>query len=111
MIRRDSSKRFRFASLQSNIGQDILSRDEGKLQGVDSIILFYQDTLLVKSEAILQIFKLLGGPGYFLYGLKIIPKPFRDTLYDWIARNRYRWFGKQDVCMIPTPELEDRFLA
>lgn len=111
VIRRDSSKRFRFASLQSHIGQDILGRDEIKLKNIDSIVLLYHDTLLVKSDAILQIFKLLGGPGYFLYGLKIIPKPIRDTLYDWIARNRYGWFGKQDVCMIPTPELEERFIA
>ena len=76
----------------------------------DSVVLIHEQRVYVKSEAVLQIFKLLGGLIQGLFILRIFPRSFRDSIYDWVARNRYQWFGKREFCMIPAPDLEDRFL-
>ena len=62
------------------------------------------------SDAALRITRYLQGPARLLYGFMIIPRFIREPIYKWIARNRYKWFGKKDSCMIPTPEVRDRFL-
>lgn len=80
------------------------------LEGVDSIVLLTDDGIYIKSEAVLQISRSLSGFVRVLPIFRIIPKSLRDAIYDWIARNRYGWFGKREVCMIPTPDLESRFL-
>ena len=59
----------------------------------------------------MQTFKHLGGPWRFLRLLSVVPRPIRDTVYDFIAKNRYKWFGKKEECMVPTPEVKARFLA
>lgn len=108
IMKRDNGA-FKFASLQSDIGQELVARH--KLQGIDSIVLIEEDKAYTRSTAALRIAKRLKGLWSFLYIGIIIPKPLRDPLYDLFAKNRYNWFGKKDACMLPTKEQRARFLA
>ncbi len=107
IIRRDKREQFLFATLQSADGRKAKAAVGA---GLDSIILFNEGHYYVKSDAALRIAQLLGGSWSWLGALKIFPKVFRDAVYDLIARNRYRWFGRKDACIIPTPALRKRFL-
>ena len=112
IIRKDKKKLFLFAPLQSEQGKTALQNLNFKNQPPpDSIVLLYKGRYFVKSGAALRIFYLLGGGWKLAYGLLIIPPFIRDSIYGWIARNRYKWFGKKDTCMIPTPELLNRFMS
>ena len=111
IIRRDPSKVFFFVSLQSDTGQRLQRDNCLDKQNIDSVVLIHNQRAFVKSDAALQIFKLLGGSVRFLYVLRIFPRSFRDFVYDWVAKNRYLWFGKQNSCMIPDPEIKDQFLS
>ncbi len=112
IIKNDKHKKFRFASLQSEAGEKLLSKFQtDKTPPPDSVILSYRGQVFIKSDAALRIARLLGGGWNLLYATIIIPRFIRNAVYDWIARNRYRWFGKKDSCMIPTPELKSRFLS
>ena len=75
-----------------------------------SVVLIHDRKVYVKSAAVLQIFRLLGGKWKSLLVMQILPGSLLDFMYDWIAKNRYSWFGKQDRCMVPSPEIEDRFI-
>lgn len=108
IMRRDNGA-FKFASLQSDIGQELVTRH--KLQGIDSLVLIEEDKAYTKSTAALRIAKRLKGLWSVLYIGIIIPKPLRDPLYDLFAKNRYRLFGKKDACMLPTKEERARFLS
>jgi len=112
VIRHDPQAKFRFASLQSEHARDIprMVNKEGKDERLSTVILAYRGVYYSKSGAVLRITKLLGFPYNFLYGFMILPKPLRDFIYDWVATNRYKWFGKRAACMMPTPELKQRFL-
>jgi predicted DCC family thiol-disulfide oxidoreductase YuxK len=77
---------------------------------LNSIILIGNNKLYEKSSAILRIFKILGGIYSVLYVFIIVPKPIRDWIYNYIAKNRYKWYGKKDSCMIPTKELKNKFI-
>ncbi len=110
VIRHDQKKTFRFASLQSAAGQAVLQAQGLSTEQFHSTLLFDGRGYLRKSDVALNIFKDFGGAWPLLYGLKIIPRFIRDGVYDLIAQNRYRWFGKKDACMIPTSELKSRFL-
>lgn len=109
LIKRDQKHQFRFAPLQGETAKVHLKiTDENATP--QSVILFENGKVYQKSSAALRIAVKLGFP-WFLAGIFfIIPRFFRDWVYDFIARNRYRWFGKQDACMIPTPELKALFL-
>jgi predicted DCC family thiol-disulfide oxidoreductase YuxK len=110
IIKRDRSAKFRFASLQSEYARARLTqahRDPGELY---SIIFMDGTNLLERSDAVLEIARHLGGPWSLLTSFKILPRRLRDALYNFVAGNRYRWFGRQDQCMIPTPELKARFV-
>lgn len=110
VLRRDRAARFRFASLQSAAGQRELAR-AGVLGKVpDSIVLLAGGRVRVKSAAALAIARGLRFPWPLLSVFWLVPFPLRDLVYDWIARNRYRWFGKRDECWVPTAELRSRFL-
>jgi len=76
----------------------------------DSVILYYKGKYYSRSSAALRIARLLGGAWVVLYAGMILPRFIRDGIYEWIARNRYKWFGKRNECMIPTPGLRSRFL-
>ena len=111
VIKRDKKSVFRFASLQSDIGQKLTNERGIDTARVDSIILIDPGTAWYeKSTAALQIAKQLSGMFPLLSVFLIFPKSFRDWVYDIIAKNRYKWFGKKDQCMIPTPELKALFI-
>jgi len=110
IIKHDKKRIFRFASLQSEFGKKIISRFDLKNKNIDSILLYENSSVSDKSTAVLFILKKMGGIYSVLYALIILPKFIRDGIYDFVARNRYRWFGKQESCMIPTTELKKLFI-
>jgi predicted DCC family thiol-disulfide oxidoreductase YuxK len=110
VLRRDPRGRFRFASLQSAAGREALAK-AGALGTVpDSIVLVHRGRTRTKSGAAMAIARRLRFPWPLLTVFWLVPWPLRDLVYDWIARNRYRWFGKRDECWVPTPALRARFL-
>ena len=112
VIKHDKKDIFRFAALQSEIGQDILKNVKLLNKNIDSVVLFEPEIgYLLKSNAALEILKNLGGIFYFSIIFKIFPLIIRDAIYDYIAQHRYKWLGKKESCMIPTPELIAKFLA
>jgi len=110
LIKRDPDARFVFASLQSELGQSILKQIGLPTRELKSVILVRNDRVYTRSDVPLQVSRHMKGLWPLLYAFVIIPGPLRDAIYDWIARNRYHWFGKKEQCMIPTPELKERFL-
>ena len=111
VIKHDRTKTFMFAPLQSTIGSQILDKYGIDRSKTDSIVLYSNEKgLSVKSTAALKIAKQLGFPRSFMAIFFIVPTPIRNWVYDYIAKNRYKWYGKKDACMIPTPELKTRFL-
>jgi predicted DCC family thiol-disulfide oxidoreductase YuxK len=110
IIKKDKKKQFLFTSLQSDAARDILLQFQLKNSELDSILLIENGQVYQKSDAILKIVKHLNGIWKISYGFIILPKFIRDYVYIIIAKNRYRWFGKREVCMIPTKELQMRFL-
>jgi len=111
VIRRDRRDRFRFAALQSELGQELCRARHIDTSQVDSIVLIDPGVAYyIKSDAALEIARDLNGYGWMPLMLGWIPRGVRDAVYDLVARNRYRWFGKKDQCMIPTPDLQQKFL-
>jgi predicted DCC family thiol-disulfide oxidoreductase YuxK len=111
IIRHDREGRFRFASLQSPVGQDLQARFGMDPRQLDSVILVEGDRWFKESDAALRIARGMNGAWKALSVFRVIPRPLRDAVYRLIARNRYRWFGKQETCWLPTPELRGRFLG
>ncbi len=110
ILKRDSNKRLRFASLQSNAGQALLQELGLKTEVFDSLVLVQGRQYDTSSTAVLKIFRNLEGVWPLAYSLIVIPKPIRDYCYRKVAANRYRWFGKRDRCMVPTSDVMSRFL-
>lgn len=110
IIERDPEGQFRFASLQSEAGQTLLAELGLPADYIDSIVLVDGDEHYTKSTAALHVAKRLGLPYAALYPLVKVPRFVRDRAYDVVADNRYRVFGKKDSCMMPSPEVQDRFL-
>ena len=110
VIIRDTANVFKFAPLQEKSGSLLLEKHAIDLQKIDSIVLIENNTVYVKSAAALRIAKKLSGPWPLLYIFIIIPAFIRDGVYDFIAKNRYKWFGKKNQCIIPTPSTKERFL-
>ncbi|MBD3580973.1 thiol-disulfide oxidoreductase DCC family protein [Flavobacterium selenitireducens] len=111
VIRRDSNDVFRFVPLQSELGESILAHIGIDRQRIDSIILYEPGiAYFYKSGAAIEIANSLGGFLRLASILKIFPNFVRNGLYDFVARNRYKWYGKKESCMIPTPELKAKFL-
>lgn len=109
IIQRDPARRFRFASLQSKTGSQMLQKF-GLPQELNTLVLIEGDRVYTKSSAVLKIASQLRQPWPWLKVLWIIPRFIRDFGYMWISRNRYRWFGKKQQCMVPTPENKERFI-
>lgn len=100
-----------FAPLQGKTGQNIISKYNIDTAKTDSILLYSEDKgLKVKSTAALYITKDLGFPSALLTIFLIVPAFIRNWVYNFIAKNRYKWYGKKEACMIPTPELKSKFL-
>lgn len=110
VIRRDARGVFRFASLQSDLGHQRTIGCSNLPLGVDSVILVEGEKCYVRSTAALRILRRLDFPWPLGYVLIIFPRSVRDIVYDYIARNRYRWFGKRETCRLPTDEELTRFL-
>lgn len=111
IIKRDKQDVFRYASLQSEIGQRLLLERHIDTSEIDSVVLIEPDiAYYIKSDAALQIGSHLKGYSTISRILYLIPSGLRNIVYDLIARYRYAWFGKKDACMIPTPELKAKFL-
>ena len=110
IIKHDKKNKYKFAALQSEIGKKLLEKHSIDSTKIDSIILIENDTVFIKSTAILKISKHLSGLYPLAYGFTIIPTFIRNIVYDFIARNRYKWFGKKDSCMIPTAEVKSKFI-
>ncbi|MBU5210641.1 thiol-disulfide oxidoreductase DCC family protein [Heyndrickxia oleronia] len=110
IIKRDQNKYFKFASLQSEVGAKLLM-EYGVNSSLDSFVLIEDGKLYTKSEAALLVCRSLNGLWKWGYAFRIIPLPIRNWIYEMIAKNRYRWFGKRDSCMIPSKEDQERFLV
>ena len=113
ILDRDRDGVFRFASLQSTAGGELL-RAHGRTPPVgdpESVVLIENGAVYEHSSAALRIARRLSGLWKVLYVLIVVPAFVRDGVYRWIARNRYRWFGKGEQCWVPTPALRARFLA
>lgn len=110
VIKKDTEAKFKYASLQSASGQALLKKFNLPLEQFDSFIYINSDQVYQRSAGALNVLKDLGGFWKLLYGFIIIPPFIRDFVYNFIAKNRYKFFGKRESCMIPTPELKKRFL-
>jgi len=110
IIKKDARGKFRFASLQSKVGQAYLKKFNRPTEDLDTVILVEGGRYYTKSSAALRIIKGFKGLWPLMYGVIIIPKFIRDKVYSYIAKNRYKWYGKKDQCMMPTPELKALFL-
>ena len=110
IIRNDRKNVFMFTSLQSEAGQKLLAQYNFPLDELNSFILIENNKAYTRSTGALKVAKKLNGLWPWLYSFIIIPKILRDSIYDMVGNNRYKWFGKKDACMIPTPELKARFL-
>lgn len=109
LVDRDPNGRFKLGALQSDAAEPLLERN-GLFPDLESFVLIHQGRAYRRSEAALRVAWRLGGLWRLLYPLLLVPRPLRDAVYDWIARNRYRWFGKRDTCRVPTSELRARFI-
>lgn len=110
MIQRDPKARLRFTSLQSETGQRLQAEHGIDSASLDSMLLVEGGRLYRESDAALRMARHLKGAWPLLGAFRIVPRPLRDLVYRFIARNRYRWFGKTEACWLPTPELRARFL-
>ena len=108
LIKHDKKGVLKFASLQGNYAKDFVN--ETKIQSMQSILFFDGKIIYKKSTAVLKLSRLLGGWHQLLLLGYILPRFVRDWLYNIVAKNRYRWFGKKDQCMLPSKGFENRFL-
>ena len=110
LIRRDKHERLRFASLQSEFGQETLKKFNLPEKEFNSFVFLENEKIYLRSAAALRIAYYLGGCWRIFQIFWIVPPFIRNAIYDLIARNRYKWFGKKTECMMPSPELKKRFL-
>lgn len=110
VLKRDRDAIFKFASLQSDAGKKLLEAQGLPEEHLKSFVYIHNDKVYTRSGAALKVAARLSYPTKLLSWFVIVPKFVRDLVYDLIARNRYRMFGKKEACMVPTPELKQRFL-
>jgi predicted DCC family thiol-disulfide oxidoreductase YuxK len=110
ILQRDPRGYFKFSSMQSESGRKLMEDHGVPSENMDTFVLIDGGKCLTRSDAVIEVAKHLSGRWSLLRVLSAIPKPIRDWGYAIIANNRYRWFGKQNTCMLPSPEIKDRFL-
>ncbi len=110
VVKRDSSSTIRFASLQSVAGRRLLEEHKIDANYIDSLVLFEEERFSVSSNAALRTLSYFDGWERHLIFLSVVPRSLRDLVYRFIAKNRYKWFGRRELCMVPTAELSKRFL-
>lgn len=106
----DPERRFAFASLQSPRARELLGERTGDVREPDTIVLLAHGRRYERSDAALHVALGLRAPWPLAFAAILIPRRVRDAAYRWIARNRYRWFGRTDACALPRPSLRERFL-
>ncbi|WP_254278936.1 thiol-disulfide oxidoreductase DCC family protein [Haloarcula marina] len=111
LIPRDPAGRIKYAPLQSEAGRELVERTELSTDGLDSVILVEAGRAYTKSAAVIRVAELLGYPYRFARVGRLVPRAVRDAVYDFVAANRYDWFGKKDRCMVPDEDVSDRFLG
>ena len=109
-IRYDPKGKFKFASLQSSVAQDILRQKGHPVGDLDSFVYIRDGDIYLRSGAALRVIRDMGGLWQLFYIFIIVPRPLRDLVYDRVARSRYSIWGRSDSCMLPTPDLQDRFV-
>lgn len=110
VIKRDKKRRFRYATLQGEVAQKLLAKHPLNPIDLDSFILIEGEKIYLRSSAALRVAKQLSGLWPLLYVLIVVPKPLRDAVYNFVGKNRYKWFGQRESCMMPTPETKSLFL-
>lgn len=111
VIQRDPTAQFHFASLQSEAGRQLLAAQGAAAPAEpETVMLIENGRVYTHSTAALRILRRLRGPWSWLYAATVVPRPLRDAVYRFVAHHRYRWFGRQEACWLPTPELKARFL-
>jgi predicted DCC family thiol-disulfide oxidoreductase YuxK len=111
VIKHDKKNLFMFSALQSEFGQEIIKKHKLDTNKIDSILLYSEEKGIdYKSTAALKIAYHLGFPNSLMSIFFIVPTFIRNWVYDYIAKNRYKWYGKKESCMIPTPELKSKFI-
>ncbi len=110
IIKRDKNKLIRYAALQSETGQQLLLQSGLTWKEMQSFIFLESGKVYTRSTAALKVCRHLNAIWPLCYGFIIVPRFIRDGIYNWIAGNRYKWFGKREQCMVPYPEITARFL-
>lgn len=111
VIKHDKREIFHFAALQSSFGQQLLTDYNLPTNDFDSFVLITKKGSYTKSTAALHVCLELGGLWRILYLFVFLPRPLRNGIYNFVAKNRYKWFGKKKQCLIPSPEIRKRFLS
>ncbi len=110
VIKRDKKNLIQFGALQSETAHQLLGNYKIHIRDMESFIFIDEEKLYTQSTAALRVCRYLTGLWPLLYGFIIVPPFVRDGIYRWIAKNRYKWFGQKNECMVPTPELKAKFL-
>jgi predicted DCC family thiol-disulfide oxidoreductase YuxK len=111
IIKKDTQDQFRFVALQSDLGKEITTHLKINTSKIDSVILYEPGiAYFYKSDAVFEIAHFLGGIFSLINVFKVLPLPLRNSLYDYIAANRYKWYGKKQSCMMPTAAIKAKFL-
>ena len=110
VLKRDKQDRFKFASLQSDFGQKVLKEQGYSQSEFKTFLLLEEGRLYSKSDAALRLFSSFSGVWFLLKVFYLIPRFLRDAVYDFISKRRYKWFGKQDSCMLPDSDISHKFI-
>ncbi|UQX45815.1 thiol-disulfide oxidoreductase DCC family protein [Bacillus velezensis] len=111
IIKRDPAGKISFASLQSDTARELLASEGLPTEQFDSMIFIENGRIYKKSAAVLKVSRHLRGAWRLSAVFFAVPRPLRDRAYSFIARRRYKWFGKREACMLPSPEIKNRFLS
>lgn len=111
IIDKDRDDQFRFVSLQSELGQQLIDYLAIRERNIDSIILYEPGkAYYYKAQAVFKILNSVGGLYKLILLFRFLPDALKDHIYDYVAKNRYKWYGKREACRIPTPEIKKKFL-
>jgi len=110
VIRHDPAAKFRFAAIQSEIGGEIFQSHGLDLTDLQTFVFAAEGKMFLRSDAAIEVVSRFGGAWRIFRIFQLVPKVLRDSIYSFVARNRYRWFGRNETCMVPTAEIKERFL-
>jgi predicted DCC family thiol-disulfide oxidoreductase YuxK len=110
VIRHDPAAKFRFAAIQSEIGGEIFQSHGLDPADLQTFVFVTEGKMFLRSDAAIEVVSRFGGAWKIFRIFQFVPKVLRDSIYSTIARNRYRWFGRKEICMVPTAEIKERFL-